>query len=162
MQAGTGRKCKCLTSSITPLRSARRCRRPAAARIERQPWTPTRYGGEFLRDYFVPAYRLLSELKVNPPGTEDEPYEFVEIKGEPNTLLTNVYLLAIQGDFAGNPGKADLVLNLTSRRLGSSGLLLIAARDQPYPIPEDTTVVTDTNFNNTSNVHVSGSYRAID
>ena len=90
---------------------------------------------------------LLSELKVNPPGTEDEPYEFVEIKGEPNTLLTNVYLLAIQGDFAGNPGKADLVLNLTSRRLGSSGLLLIAARDQPYPIPEDTTVVTDTNFN---------------
>ena len=90
---------------------------------------------------------LLSELKVNPPGTDDEPNEFVEIRGGPNTLLTNVYFLVIEGDAGVNPGKADLVLDLTSRRLGSSGLLLIAARGHPYVVPDGTTILTDTNLN---------------
>jgi hypothetical protein len=42
---------------------------------------------------------LLSEVKVNPPGT-DAPNEYVEIRG-PGALLTNVYLLAIDGAWTG-------------------------------------------------------------
>jgi hypothetical protein len=90
---------------------------------------------------------LLNELKVNPPGTNDTQWEYVEIKGPPNALLTNLYFLSIESDGSKNPGKADLVVNLTSTRLGSSGLLLIGATNNPYQIPAGTTLLGDGHFN---------------
>ena len=90
---------------------------------------------------------LLSELKVNPPGTNDAPNEFIEVRGAPGLLLTNVYLLAIEGNFANNPGIANVVVNLTSARLGSSGLLLLVASGHPYSIPDGTTVINVPQFN---------------
>ena len=56
---------------------------------------------------------LLNELKVNPPGP-DGPFEYIEIKGNPGALLTNVYLLAIEGNAGNNPGTINLALNLSS------------------------------------------------
>src|SRR6185295_8658413 len=69
---------------------------------------------------FENDFVLLNEVKVNPPGPQDAPNEFVELRGAPNALLTNVYLLAINGDKESNPGTATLVVNLTGERLGSS------------------------------------------
>src|SRR5207248_3137283 len=63
---------------------------------------------------------LLNELKVNPPGPLDGPFEFVEVKGAPGSLLTNVYLLAVEGNAGNNPGKVRLSVNLTAARLGSN------------------------------------------
>ncbi|HEY2950971.1 MAG TPA: hypothetical protein VGK40_00230, partial [Verrucomicrobiae bacterium] len=83
---------------------------------------------------------LLNEVKVNPPGTDD-PYEFVEIKGMPGARLTNVYLLAIGGNPANDPGTAELVINLTGITLDSSGLLLVAGDGHPYPTPPGTSVL---------------------
>ena len=89
---------------------------------------------------------LLSELKVNPPG-QDDPYEFVEIKGPPNALLTNVYFVVVEGDAGNNPGTAAAVINLTSSRIGSSGLLVILANGSPYFIPNGTTAFYDSHLN---------------
>jgi len=89
---------------------------------------------------------LLSELKVNPPGPDD-PFEFIEIQGPPNALLTNVYFLAVEGNNGANPGTATTVINLTSARLGSDGLLVILANGSPYPIPSTTTTFFDSHLN---------------
>lgn len=89
---------------------------------------------------------LLSELKVNPPGTNDAPNEFIEIRGAPNAWLTNVYLLAIEGDARANPGTVTLAVNLTGARLGGNGLLLVAATNHPYAVAAGTTVFTAPEF----------------
>jgi len=86
---------------------------------------------------------LLNELKVNPPGPVDNPFEFVEIKGAAGALLTNVYLLVIEGNIESNPGTLNLAVNLSSTHLGSNGLLVVVATNNPYAIPSNTTVVTD-------------------
>jgi hypothetical protein len=83
---------------------------------------------------------LLSEAKVNPPG-EDAPFEFVELRGPPGKLITNLFLVGIDGDETGNPGQAGLVANLTGQRFGTNGLLMVAAPGHPYLFPSNTTVL---------------------
>lgn len=83
---------------------------------------------------------LLSELKVNPPG-EDIPYEFIEIKGVPGAVLTNVLVVALEGDFGNDPGTANIVIDLTSYQIGGNGLLFIGATTNPYPLAPETTFV---------------------
>lgn len=85
---------------------------------------------------------LLNEIKVNPPGTEDAPHEYVEIRGPPGALLTNVEFLALEGDAGGDPGTAEFVIDLSSRQLGANGLLLLAAPGHGYAVLPDTAVVT--------------------
>lgn len=86
-------------------------------------------------------YVLLNELKVNPPGTNDGPYEFVEVVGRPEALLTNVYFVAIEGDAEHDPGKVRLVVDLSGRRLGTNGLLMLVGPSHPYRIPPATPTV---------------------
>lgn len=100
---------------------------------------------------------LLSELKVNPPGPMDGGYEFVELRGEPGLLLTNVYFLAIEGNAALNPGLAALVINLSGIRLGSSGLLLLGGYNFPYEIPLGTEFNPDQRFDTAAGVLGNGS-----
>jgi hypothetical protein len=83
---------------------------------------------------------LLSEAKVNPPG-EDAPFEYVEIKGPPGKLVTNLWLLAVQGNASSDPGRADFVVNLTGQSFGSNGLLIVAAPGHPYLFSSNTTVL---------------------
>lgn len=89
---------------------------------------------------------LLAEIKVNPPGTNDAPHEFIELKGAPNALLTNVYLIAIDGNSSGDPGKVSYALPLAGKNLGANGLLVIMATNHPYSIASGTTVVTDSHL----------------
>lgn len=86
---------------------------------------------------------VLTELKVNPPGTNDAPHEFLELKGPAGAVLTNVYLLGLEGNASSDPGLVNYSLNLTGRSLGANGLLVIVATNHPYPIALGTTVVTD-------------------
>ncbi len=90
---------------------------------------------------------IFSELKVNPPGTNDAPCEFMEISGPPGSLLTNVYCLFLDGDHTGNPGLVILALSLGGSALGSSGLLVVTGDGNPYQISTNTTVLTDARFN---------------
>lgn len=69
------------------------------------------------------AQLLLNEVKVNPPGN-DNPFEFIELKGTAGSLITNTYLVILEGD-SGSAGNADLVIRLNNITLGSNGLYFI-------------------------------------
>jgi hypothetical protein len=75
-------------------------------------------------DSNVPTGLLLSEIDLNPPGS-DLPYQFVELRGAPGFVLHNVYLLEVEGDTIQNPGTINAILSLEGATIGSNGLLLI-------------------------------------
>jgi hypothetical protein len=89
---------------------------------------------------------LLNELKVNPPGPVDSPYEFIELRGAPNALLTNVFIFVIEGNEELNTGRITRVIDVSGEQLGSSGILLIAADGHPYSIPGGARVAVSPEF----------------
>ena len=105
--------------------------------------TPTTATLTIAENDFDPGL-LLNEIKVNPPGT-DNPFEFVELRGTAGATLANVYFLSVEGDTNGT-GTADLVVNLSSFAIGSTGLLVIKAPTGGHTIPAGTTVVGVTAF----------------
>lgn len=76
-------------------------------------------------DSSAPAV-LLNEIKSTSPGA-DNPYEYVELRGTPNTVLRNVYLVGFEGKIPANAGLADYLLDLSGQTLGSNGLLMVRA-----------------------------------
>ncbi len=66
---------------------------------------------------------LLNEVFVNNPGT-DSNLEYVEILGTPSSLLTDIWLLEIDGDGSA-AGTVDNAQNLSSIMTGSNGLVLL-------------------------------------
>lgn len=89
---------------------------------------------------------LLNEVKVNPPGEDDAPAEFVELCGTPGALLTDVYFVAVDGNAAAAPGTTSLVVPLADVRLGANGLLLIASPDGPGSPAPDTAILREPRF----------------
>ena len=100
---------------------------------------------------------LLTELKVNPPGTNDAPNEFIELNGPPGAALTNVVLLALDGNSGGDPGKITYLRNLSGIQLGTNGVLVIVATNHPYSIPGGTVAVTDPQFSQAGGALGNGS-----
>lgn len=100
---------------------------------------------------------LLGEAKVNPPG-EDAPYEFVELRGPPGRMMTNLHLLAIQGDEAQNPGVATLAIDLNGQVFGSNGLLVVAPPGQTNLFSPATAVLVAPAFTNAGGVLGNGSF----
>ena len=90
---------------------------------------------------------LLNELKVNTPG-QHSPHEYVELRGDPGAPLDNLYFISVEGDADPEPneplgaGTVELVVSLTGRSLGASGLLVITGTLPGHVIRADTTVVT--------------------
>lgn len=99
---------------------------------------------------------VLSEAKINPPGT-DSPFEFVEITGPPDTMVTNLYLVSVQGNDSIEPGRADVVVNLAGERFGTNGLLVLAAAGHPYTFASATTVMLVPQFGNSGGTLDNGS-----
>ena len=64
----------------------------------------------------------INEMLIDGPGT-DNGQEFIELSGAPNTSLTGLTLLMIEGDGA-NAGAIDVALSLTGFSTGSNGLFL--------------------------------------
>lgn len=87
-----------------------------------------------------PSQVLINEVKANPPGRADNKHEYIELSGSPQESLDNFYVVAF--DSRGrNTGKADTVVNLNSKQLGSNGLLAVVGENHSYTIPDETTVV---------------------
>jgi hypothetical protein len=87
------------------------------------------------------AQTLLNEVAINLPG-QDQPCEYIEIRGTPGTILNNLYFVVIDGD--GSRSDIDVLVNLNGRTIGGNGLLAIVS---PTPcsgrtIPPQTTQVT--------------------
>ena len=90
------------------------------------------------------AQLLLNEIVVNPPGG-DEPFEFIELKGNPGNTINNIYVCVFEGDSA-SAGNCDLVIPLNNITLGSNGLLLIATSLGFANVPAATTFIDTLNF----------------
>src|SRR5687767_6826814 len=88
----------------------------------------------------------ISEVVVNPPTGTDGPYEWVELRGNANESLNNMYLVVIDGD-GSDRGRVDYILDLdgslNNRTLGANGLLIIKAAAGGHVVPSQTTVITD-------------------
>jgi hypothetical protein len=99
---------------------------------------------------------LLSEIEANPPGMDDNRYEYVELAGTPNLSLTNDYFVTFDGS-AGTTGVADLVVNLTGYSLGSTGLLVIqSSATAGHAVPTCVTLLSDPTFFTQSGGFVNG------
>jgi autotransporter-associated beta strand protein len=95
----------------------------------------------------VVAAPLLNEIEANPPGTDDDRYEYVELRGVPGASLNNVYLVVFDGISTNNPGTADLVVNLSPYSLGSNGLLVVKSPSGTgHSLAVGTTLVADSFF----------------
>ncbi|HEY5959569.1 MAG TPA: hypothetical protein VIV60_23600, partial [Polyangiaceae bacterium] len=80
---------------------------------------------------------IISELKVDPPGADGD-FEFVELQGEPASILTGYYLVAIEGDAESNTGQIDTLIDLSKCVNGACqfdyrGLLVLAADGSLMP-----------------------------
>lgn len=64
---------------------------------------------------FRPISRTVavSEVKFDPPGTDGN-YEFVELRGQPETSLSGYWLAAIEGDAESNRGQLDVIVELAN------------------------------------------------
>ena len=97
---------------------------------------------------------LLNEIEANPPGTQDNRYEYVELQGAPGSSLTNVYLVVFDGIHTNNMGTADLVVNLSPYSFGSNGLLVVdAGSGFGHAIPAATTLVSSSFFTQTGGLN---------
>ena len=94
----------------------------------------------------------INEIDVNPPG-DDNGYEYIELIGTPGQALTDMYLVALEGNHLfvnpGDPGynqegTAHFVQSLSGYSFGSNGLLIIKSSTSGFTPPGATTVVTST------------------
>ena len=93
------------------------------------------------------AAPLLNEIEANPPGTSDNRYEYVELRGAAGTSLNDIYLVVFDGISTNNPGTADLVVDLSPYSLGSNGLLVInSASGAGHSLAVGTTLVSSSFF----------------
>jgi MYXO-CTERM domain-containing protein len=96
-----------------------------------------------------PSLALLNELKVN-PADNDQPFEYVELRGTPGASLAGFYFVSVEGDAAG-AGTADFVVDLGTAcggpcSFGTNGLLVIKAATGGHTVPTETTVAGVTKF----------------
>lgn len=91
---------------------------------------------------------LLNEIKINPPGNQDTPWEYAEILCKPNASLKGYYFVAIEGDgdsTGGSPGSADIVVDLGEKPCGANGIVLIKAKTGGHdPESPQTSIITTT------------------
>jgi hypothetical protein len=109
----------------------------------------------------VSAQFTLSEIFVNPPGTDDLE-EALEIRGAPGASLSGIYFLAIEGDGTGS-GVVDQSIDLGTivPATGANGLALVrSGAGLILPGPDGLTAVGVFNFTpdieNGSNTYVLG------
>ncbi|MEX1189260.1 MAG: T9SS type A sorting domain-containing protein [Bacteroidia bacterium] len=93
---------------------------------------------------FIYSQILLNEVLVNPPGT-DNPFEFIEIKGDPGTTINQIYLCVFEGDSA-SAGNCDLSIPLQNITLGSNGLLFVGTTIGYPDLPSETVVLDELAF----------------
>ena len=82
------------------------------------------------------AQLVLNEILVNPPGN-DNPFEFVELRGTPGTTLNNIFLCVFEGDSA-SAGNCDLSIPLNGVTIGSNGLIFVGTSIGYTNIPSET------------------------
>src|SRR5262245_10223982 len=101
------------------------------------PMPDKKLNGLFLALLFTtaPLVRLslcINEILFNPPGV-DSTNEYVELRGTPNLVLPDgTYLLSVEGDAQENPGTVQNIFDLSGRRVGQNGFLVLLQKFHRY------------------------------
>lgn len=98
-------------------------------------------------DTQLPTGLLINEVFIDPPST-NAPFQFVELKGTPSTVLSDVYLLVLNGDLGpnANPGTVSGVIDLSGAKIGSNGLLMVKAEFSGFNAASGATGVLEVPF----------------
>lgn len=83
------------------------------------------------------AQVFISEVFPNPPGSDSTATsgnEHFELRGPPGMSLTNYYLISVEGQGTGTPGKGDInqLFDLSAFSLGANGFLFARQFGSPY------------------------------
>src|SRR5688572_26942499 len=79
---------------------------------------------------------FINEVLFNPPNA-DTPNEYVELRGMPSFVFPQgSYFVAVDGDFSANtnPGLIQNVFDLSGRKLGTNGHLVLLQKSHIYPV----------------------------
>jgi hypothetical protein len=77
---------------------------------------------------------FINEIFFNPPAA-DAPNEWIELRGVPNSAFPEgSYLLGLEGDAANNPGSVQDIFDLSGRRVGGNGLLVLLQNGHGYSV----------------------------
>src|ERR1041385_8280782 len=87
---------------------------------------------------------VISEILVNPPGT-DAPNQYIELRGPPNQILANgTYFVAVEGDTNGNPGTIQNVFDVSGKQIGGNGFLALLQKTNTYSVNSNATILANT------------------
>ena len=94
----------------------------------------------------VAAQVVISEIDVNPP-TNDDPFEYIELRGPSGASLDGYQVIVVDGD-GGGEGLVDQVVDLGMAcndecSLGSNGLAVVKVLNGGFSVPAATTVIRD-------------------
>src|SRR6185436_17666614 len=94
----------------------------------------------------VAAQVVISEIDVNPP-TNDDPFEYIELRGPGGASLDGWQVIVVDGD-GGGEGLVDQVVDLGMAcddecSLGSNGLAVVKVLNGGFSVPAATTVIRD-------------------
>jgi uncharacterized repeat protein (TIGR01451 family) len=86
----------------------------------------------------------INEVLLDPPGT-DAPNEYVELRGEAGSVITDgIYLLGIEGDSSG-AGDVQNIFDLSGLSFGSNGYLVLLQNGNSYSTDPNANVLTSNN-----------------
>src|SRR5207247_1103297 len=89
------------------------------------------------------AELVISEILFNPPGP-DSTNEYIELRGTPNLIIPHgTYLVSVEGDDDGDPGQVQNIFDLSGRRVGQNGFLVLLQKFHRYRPNPLSTVITN-------------------
>jgi hypothetical protein len=89
---------------------------------------------------------VINEILFNPPNV-DTPNEYIEFRGQPSYFIPpGTYFVAVDGDFSTdtNPGVIENVFDLSGRKLGTNGVLVLLQKGNIYAVNPNATAVVNT------------------
>ena len=95
---------------------------------------------------------LLNEVKINPRGPTDSPWNYAELVCTPDTPLDGYYFAIVEGDgdsSSGKPGDVDITVDLAGTKCGKNGIVYIKAKSKDGGAAaesSDSTVIDTTAF----------------
>lgn len=95
------------------------------------------FGGRASAEIFI------NEIYFDPPASGDDTQEYVELRGTPNMMLDDHYLVFLENEFnsefddsiSGPPGEIDFIFDLSGLSLSPTGYLTFRQKDTPYTLP---------------------------
>lgn len=87
---------------------------------------------------------FINEILFDLPNI-DSPQEYIELRGTPGaTIPFGTYLIGIEGDSGTNPGNVQNIFNLSGKKFGSNGFLVLLQKGNTYSVNPNANVLTNT------------------